>query len=164
MGKDADSGALETAGASGDGRKGIERLAEILAEEQAEAAASAVQQVFEQHRDLFVRQFSRLLEAGIGPAPAAGECGGGESPWIPIESLSRLRSTVGGRFENIKKKWEEAGLPLKGHRGDKPEAFVVKQDGWIELSNWILQQGFQARLCESGSANIMEVRAVREDQ
>ena len=42
-----------------------------------------------------------------------------ESGWLRIESLSQLRATVGGRFQNLKQKWVEAGFPLREHRGDR---------------------------------------------
>ncbi len=41
--------------------------------------------------------------------------------WTRIESLSRLRAIVGGRFKNLKEKWVGAGFPLREHRGDRDE-------------------------------------------
>ena len=102
----------------------------------------------------------RLHNAGFGERPVAQTGMQGSSGWLPIESLSALRSLVGGRFHNLKERWIEAGFPLKEHRGDKPQKFEVNQQGWIELSNWILKQGFEARLALESGDCLFELRAL----
>lgn len=80
--------------------------------------------------------------------------------WQGVESLSRLRSIVGGRFQNIKKKWTDAGFPLREHRGDRWKDFSLNDEGWLELSNWILKQGFEARLTTDSEEYLFELRKI----
>ncbi len=93
--------------------------------------------------------------SGSTPAPADAEEKGG---WKQIESLSALRALVGGRFQNLKEKWIQAGLPLREHRGDKIGDYTVNDAGWIDLSNWILKQGFETRLVSGEPHTIFEIR------
>ncbi len=91
----------------------------------------------------------------------SGEAGLRQSgEWVGIESLSRLRSVVGGRFQNIKKKWTEAGFPLREHRGDRIKRFAINDSAWIELSSWILKQGYEARLAPENSDFLFELRLI----
>ena len=69
----------------------------------------------------------------------------GIEEWQGIESLSRLRRVAGGRLENIKKKWIEAGLPVKADPGMKNDGGVLNEAGWIVLSNWVSGRGFEVR-------------------
>lgn len=78
--------------------------------------------------------------------------------WTSIESLSQLRAIVGGRFQNIKQKWVEAGFPLREHRGDRGERAQINDRGWTELALWINRQGFEARLASEPGHGIFEVR------
>jgi hypothetical protein len=81
--------------------------------------------------------------------------------WIGIESLSRLRAVVGGRFQNIKQKWMDAGFPLKEHRGEVALSYDISQDGWIKLSTWISNQGFEVRLTPDKQNQIFEIKAIK---
>lgn len=87
-----------------------------------------------------------------GPAASSAE-------WIGIESLSRLRSVVGGRFQNIKKKWVDAGFPLREHRGDRWKDFEINHDAWLELAAWIAKQGFEARLTPDSEEFIFQLKS-----
>ena len=81
-----------------------------------------------------------------------------ESDWIPIESLSKLRQVVGGRFQNIKLKWLAAGFPLRAHRGDRQEEASLNEAGWLELSKWIYNQGYDVKLGVDSSEKLFEVK------
>lgn len=87
-----------------------------------------------------------------------GLTGRSDEGWIGIESLSRLRSVVGGRFQNIKKKWIDAGFPLREHRGDRWREFELVEAGWLDLSTWIAKQGFEARLTRESKDFLFELR------
>jgi hypothetical protein len=82
-----------------------------------------------------------------------------KSDWVEIDSMSRFRKIVGGRFQNIRELWVGAGLPLIESKGEKPEAYTLDQSGWIRFSNWILKKGFEARLVPGNSLCFFEVRA-----
>lgn len=83
--------------------------------------------------------------------------------WEKIESLSQLRSVVGGRFQNLKKKWVEAGFPLREHRGDRGGIEIeISQQGWLELAVWVSGQGYEVRLADSSSAWFFEVRKLKK--
>jgi hypothetical protein len=71
---------------------------------------------------------------------------------------------VGGRFQNIKKKWVEAGLPLREHRGDRWKEFDLNKDGWLELVAWIGKQGFEARLTPESEEFIFQLRPLAAGQ
>ncbi len=84
-----------------------------------------------------------------------------DNGWEKIESLSQLRSVVGGRFQNLKRKWTEAGFPLREHRGDRSgKEIELSQDGWLELSVWVSGQGFEIRLAKPEERWFFEVRKV----
>lgn len=120
---------------------------------------SAVRLAFKLRRDSFVGEVMNRIGNSAGSiVPVASEEAGRD--WTGVESLSRLRSLVGGRFENLKKKWVDAGLPLREHRGDKPADFKIDEAGWLDLSNWVLKQGFESRLAKEGSQFIFELRPV----
>ncbi len=101
--------------------------------------------------------FSYLKESDIGQERQAEASQG---RWLPIESLSQLRSVVGGRFRNLREKWVKAGLPLREHRGDRSGRAEVDREGWTELVVWINRQGYEVRLAEDGSSFLFEVRKV----
>jgi hypothetical protein len=95
----------------------------------------------------FDTHFSIARDSGVG--------------WTRIESLSQLRSIVGGRFQNLKRKWVGAGFPLKEHRGEKTDiSQEVNHDGWIELSVWISGQGYEVRLAAQHSPWLFEIRKI----
>ncbi len=122
----------------------------------------ALNRAFEIRQASFVKTIAERLQELQGansPANSSSEFGK-DSNWLAIESLSSLRHLVGGRFNNLKQKWVDAGFPLREHRGDKGKGFQVDQKGWIELSNWILKQGFEARLTPDKPECLFELRKV----
>ncbi len=118
----------------------------------------ALESVLEERRDFFVHEV-RLLCRGLALQAEAGAQS--DSRWIAVESLSRLRSIVGGRFQNLRKRWVEAGFPLREHRGDKSGQYTLNDQGWLELSNWILKQGFEVRLAAPDSDWLFELRPIQ---
>ncbi len=84
----------------------------------------------------------------------------GAAVWHKIESLSRLRGLLGGRFENLKRKWTEAGFPLKLGKGKVAASSKVKDEGWSELSAWILKQGYESRLPREEADYFFEIREI----
>ncbi len=103
----------------------------------------------------------RLEEAGLANGPVqqmANTIEVVENEWKGVESLSQLRSLVGGRFKNLKEKWTSAGLPLRQHRGDRSGEAVVNQQGWLALSLWVNKQGYEIRLSNLDTPSILEVR------
>lgn len=113
----------------------------------------------ERYRYLFVEALESKVLDFLSSADTGTSQPHSDKEWIGIESLSRLRSIVGGRFQNLKQKWTEAGFPLREHRGDKAGEFEIDQRGWLELSAWILKQGYEARLNPSKAEYLFEVRA-----
>jgi hypothetical protein len=119
---------------------------------------AVVDEVFVEKRSFFVHSIAqKLKELELSPA-ASAEHAEEEREWVQIESLSRLRSIVGGRFQNLKQRWVAAGLPLKKHRGDQVEEFEVSEEGWLELSTWILDQGYEVRVSGSKTTSLLELR------
>jgi hypothetical protein len=110
-----------------------------------------------EHHALVAHLVRTLRVSVVGTQKVTTEIKGRE--WIGVESLSRLRSVVGGRFQNIKKKWVDAGLPLREHRGDRWKEFDLNKDGWLELVAWIGKQGFEARLTPESEEFIFQLRA-----
>lgn len=102
---------------------------------------------------LLLKKLERLdLQRKQKEAPATSE------KWIGIESLSQLRALVGGRFQNLKERWLSAGFPLKEHRGASEAQATLDPDGWRDLSQWILTQGFEARISTKGTSYLFEVK------
>lgn len=124
---------------------------------------SALERAFNLRRASFVSAIAETLQqAQIKHSPQAKlNADGTEQQWLSIESLSALRHVVGGRFNNLKQKWVEAGFPLREHRGDKGKSFEIDQKGWIELSNWILKQGFESRLTPERDDCLFELKATK---
>jgi len=123
-----------------------------------------VKSVFRDKRELFVHSvMDKLSRDLLSKTALTMTSTGPEDDWIEIESLSRLRSIVGGRFKNLKDKWLLAGLPLREHRGDRQADYEVREDTWVELSNWIAKQGYEARLAEADRSHVMELRKVEKD-
>lgn len=83
---------------------------------------------------------------------------GAEATWIGIDSLSRLRGHVGGRFQNLKERWLGAGFPLKDHRGDKLESITLDPLGWLELVSWLSRQGYEARAVDAAKGFYFEIK------
>jgi hypothetical protein len=80
------------------------------------------------------------------------------SDWLTISSLSQLRKETGGRFENLKRRWLAAGLPLRKHRGDREEKEQLEEEGWLALTIWIGDQGYDIKLCGDQEAGIFKIR------
>ncbi|MCI5065438.1 hypothetical protein MRY87_06905 [bacterium] len=121
---------------------------------------STLQEVFRQRRELWKESVFELFGACAHPAskPSLGQEGSGSAEWIAIASLSQLRKEVGGRFQNLRTRWLEAGFPLKAHRGDSTEDYTLAQDGWREMTSWLLKQGYESRLLEDLSLGYFEIR------
>lgn len=85
-----------------------------------------------------------------------------QADWEKIESLSQLRATVGGRFQNLKKRWIKSGFPLREHRGDREGEAEIDEAGWVELALWINKQGYETRLASESEPWLLEVRKVPE--
>ena len=117
----------------------------ILLEDTIRRCASALEAALAERRDYLVQGiFSRIAAALRSKSGSVGTGAGKE--WVEIESLSSLRALVGGRFASLKKKWVDAGFPLRQHRGDKAHDYKIREEGWIELAAWIAKQGFEAKL------------------
>lgn len=103
-----------------------------------------VEQAFASNRDFLVHLLKHHMADVVQSVPRHSSDQGAEE-WIEIDSLSKLRGLVGGRFESLKARWQGAGFPLKRKKGDKIGAYQIDMDGWIELESWIAKQGFLAR-------------------
>lgn len=121
-----------------------------------------VERVLMREHDIIAAEITRRLGGVVGESAGAAPLAV-ESTWIEIESLSRLRGIVGGRFQNLRDRWVGAGFPLREHRGDKESDFSLNEAGWIELSNWILKQGFESRLTPDKPGCLFELRAMKTD-
>lgn len=135
-----------------------EQLLDNIVDSSNEFFENVVDEVFAEKRSFFVHSIAqKIKELELLPAVST-EQAEEEREWIQIESLSRLRSIVGGRFQNLKQRWVSAGLPLKKHRGDQVVEFEVSEEGWLELSTWILDQGYEVRVSSSKTASLLELR------
>lgn len=119
-------------------------------------------EVFAKKRDYFVHRFTQHIASTQILSSSSSSVLAVEHEWTGIESLSRLRSVVGGRFQNLKKRWVNAGLPLKEHRGDQNLEYTLEEEGWVELTNWILKQGYEARLTDIQTGYLFELRPLGE--
>jgi len=120
-----------------------------------------VRLAFEQNRQAILIGLRRYLTELSTQQQGASENLMSDADWIQVESMSRLRGLVGGRFQNLKSRWTEAGFPLKEHRGDtKVAPPKINQEGWLELVAWIGKQGFEARLPSGESTWLFEIRRV----
>lgn len=119
-------------------------------------------EVFSSREDFYVATLGQKLRVGMSQSSGAKESAASDAAWIGIESLSRLRAVVGGRFQNIKQRWVDAGLPLKEHRGERTESFTLDQEGWVTLSSWIASQGFEIRLTPDRRDQVFEIRPVSD--
>jgi hypothetical protein len=135
-----------------------DRFNAVLTQDLIDAVGNALGDAFDSWHDFLVQELEARLadslnvaEEVVLPPKVGGE-------WQGVESLSRLRSLVGGRFQSIKKKWTDAGFPLRAHRGDRWKDFVLDEKGWVDLSNWILKQGFEARVTPESREFLFEIR------
>jgi hypothetical protein len=134
-------------------------VARLIDEQLEEVMVRSVQHALREREPALVAEFVEALRCSVGvaaEAPAAVSRG----EWTGVESLSRLRSVVGGRFQNIKKKWTDAGFPLREHRGDKWQEYTLHKEGWVELASWIAKQGFESRLTPESREFLFELRPV----
>lgn len=81
-----------------------------------------------------------------------------EKSWTKIDSLSALRATVGGRFQNLKDRWLAAGFPLKEKKGEPLADFVLEESAWSEMLNWLNRSGYEARLGKPEEGCLFEVK------
>lgn len=139
-------------------------FSKILLEDSLSAMERALRTALADRHDIFVSELVKKLKACNLTESASAASDSMNGAWIDIESLSRLRTVVGGRFENIKKKWIGAGFPLREHRGDKAGAFTLNQGGWVELSNWMSKHGFEARLCPDKPECLFQIRQVADSK
>jgi len=120
----------------------------------------ALTEAFRSRRDVFIFEMVKKLRREQLSQQAAVPEGAEQGGWVDVESLSRLRNVVGGRFENIKKKWVGAGFPLREHRGDKVKDFEIDTEGWVELSNWMSKHGFESRLRPDRAECLFQIKAL----
>lgn len=120
----------------------------------------SLSEVMEEKRGIFSNfiqnRLAEVLEGELSKAPVIQN--GGD--WEEIDSLSKLRSLVGGRFQNLKDKWLAAGFPLKQDKSSKTGVYTLNEKGWIELSSWISNQGFEVRLNPEKKDSIFEIKHV----
>ena len=134
---------------------------QTFAQVDAETLRNLVRQSLSRRRQAIVftlakRFLSCLNDLGVGESQKVAVL---EEGWKRIESLSQLRALVGGRFQNLKHKWTEAGFPLREHRGDREGKAEVNPGGWLELALWIDKQGFEVRLAREEDPWLFEVRS-----
>ncbi len=114
---------------------------------------------FDNMMEVYAHEMATRIKMALGEVSQSKSEAATE--WDPIDSLSKLRALVGGRFQNLKDRWIAAGLPLREHRGDKDGKSDVNQGGWIELSSWIAKQGYEARLTPESKEALFEIRKIR---
>lgn len=119
-----------------------------------------LRRAFDAKRDLIIGALEEKIQLLKGAASVKSENNIDKGDWVGIESLSRLRNVVGGRFENLRKRWRDAGFPLRERKGDRDGDFTIDKEGWLELTNWIAKQGFECRLAAKGSESVFEIRKV----
>ena len=88
------------------------------------------------------RRLHRKLARVSGTIAEATEV----SEWISVESLSQLRSIVGGRFATVKSHWIASGFPLRAHRGDRSRTIEFNEEGWLAFSLWLDSQGYISKV------------------
>lgn len=118
-----------------------------------------VRQMFEERADFFVYEIKEKLRRAL--TNISPEIEEQTAEWIGIESLSRLRAIVGGRFQNLKSKWLSVGFPLRDSKNEKVKPGKFNQKGWLDLSQWILAQGYESRLCNEGGEYLFELRKIK---
>jgi len=122
---------------------------DALQDAMAETVKDLVSTVLRENRAYYVSQFLDALRgSGLSFEESLNQSVI-EVEWVDIESLSQLRAVVGGRFQNLRTRWLKAGLPLREHRGDKESSYEIDKAGWAELTGWLLDQGYQAKLVDN---------------
>jgi len=118
----------------------------------------AARDAFNQNRSYYLSEVVGLLEDCNADRSLEGSEQTLEGiEWLDIESLSQLRSIVGGRFQKLRTRWVKAGLPLREHRGDKDASYQIDSEGWSELSDWLLEQGYKVRQGTGEDAVIFQI-------
>jgi hypothetical protein len=116
----------------------------------------AIKRAFEENRDYLIsklRSSSNQFEISADTPEAAQE-----DDWVAIDSMSKLRAIVGGRFDTLKAKWQSAGFPVKQKKGDSIPEFVVDSSGWTDLESWLLKMGYKARLRPDFKDRVFEIK------
>jgi hypothetical protein len=141
---------------------GEQQLFQALCVARTQFLEKIVKESFILNRDLFVTDLKRRIRPLLNSGGGAGIATKVEDnrEWVAIESLSRLRAVVGGRFQNLKDRWMRAGFPLREHRGDKASAFEIDEIGWVDLCQWVAAQGFEIRLTPAATDRLFEVRSL----
>jgi len=120
-------------------------------------AEKCLEKAFDTRLEFFAYEFTRHI---LPYTKSDSEIGKISENWFKIQSFSQLRSLVGGRFQNLKERWSNAGFPLKEHRGDTLEEFKINEAGWAEMKEWLLKHGYIARLSEEDSACAFEMKKI----
>ena len=126
------------------------------------AVRNLVRRAIERRRRAIVYEIARRCRALITAETknGAGGVSAADTAWMRIESLSGLRTHVGGRFQNLKERWVKAGFPLRDHRGDRTGQKNIDYQGWIELASWINKQGFELKLAEPEQPWLFEIKKI----
>ena len=139
----------------------LTRLRESVESHIRESVESSISEVFQRRKEVWVESVTSVLRERVGEVSSSA---GGEASqvtdavWIEIASLSQLRKEVGGRFQNLRTRWLEAGFPLKAHRGDPSEDYNLDESGWLEMTSWLLKQGYESRLLDDLNKGYFEIR------
>lgn len=128
-----------------------------LVDQQTRFFEDCIGEIFEERKDFFLAGTIDRFKALVAAAKERTEQVVDQN-WTEIDSLSKLRAVVGGRFENLKAKWLSAGFPLKESKGAELSDFKLSSQGWVELSTWISNQGFEVRLCDDKSKALFEIK------
>lgn len=116
----------------------------------------AIKKAFEDNRDYLIYKFSQsITQAGSGVTNIEPT---EDTDWTAVDSMSKLRAIVGGRFDTLKAKWQAAALPVKQKKGDDIPEFVVDPSGWTDLESWLLKMGYKARLRPDLADRVFEIR------
>jgi hypothetical protein len=118
----------------------------------------SLSEVFDERKGFYLSCIQNRLSALLNGLPRSEISGQNGHKWEEIDSLSKLRSLVGGRFQNLKVKWLGAGFPLKQDKGSKPAMYTLNEPGWLELSSWISNQGFEVRRNSEKKDVIFEIK------
>ncbi|RIL08408.1 MAG: hypothetical protein DCC75_08995 [Proteobacteria bacterium] len=141
----------------------IDEVLDSLEQSVMGSVAACLEEALSESREAAIQRAMIALQTKFRPVSGSADSANAAAngaDWVGVESLSRLRAIVGGRFQNLKQKWIEAGLPLRERKGQKIDVSKVNEKGWIELSNWILKQNFEARLTLDNPEHIFELRSV----
>jgi hypothetical protein len=117
--------------------------------------SKAVARAFEDNRGYLLSQLRKIQTVDNTMAETELKV---SADWIAIDSMSKLRGIVGGRFGALKAKWQFAGLPLKEKKGEQLPQFTVNPEGWVELETWLLKSGFSARLKPGDLKVLFEIK------